>query len=57
MGQESQHQALQNLILAIKRCEQEKGLHIWEVTSTLSDALRGWASQERLEVQITVRAK
>jgi hypothetical protein len=56
MSTESQHQAQQNLSLAVQRCQQE-GMRIWEVTTSIQEALLLWARRENLEVQITVRAK
>jgi hypothetical protein len=57
MSIESQRQALQNLENAIKRCQQERGMRIWDATSAITDAIRVWAEQEKLEVKVTVVSK
>lgn len=49
---ESQKQALANLLLAIRRCQQE-GLKIWEITPSLRDALQPIAAESDLHIQIT----
>lgn len=54
---EPQRQSLENLSLAISRLQQTPDIRIWDVTSAITEALRDWATSEKLEVKITVSAK